>query len=265
MTEIKPKRRWFHYSLRTFLIVVTVCGVWLGLKFNAARQQQLAAAKVRELGGSAIYEHDDPNGGSFQSPRGPNWLTSTLGLGFFHDVVDVYAPRDASEEELAVFLKQLPAFPALRHLSLVNRHLSKNDLEALPSLTSLESINLAYDKRIGDAAMLTLQRFIHLKKLLLRGSLVTGQGLASLSNLKDLEELDLAETDITDADLEYLTSFPRLEEVNLCDNPITDKGLDTLSRLKNLKSVYAFRTQVTNDAARRLERIRPGLSIDIVP
>jgi hypothetical protein len=40
MTETKPKRRWFRFSLRALLVFTTVLCVWLGFKVNAARPRQ---------------------------------------------------------------------------------------------------------------------------------------------------------------------------------------------------------------------------------
>ena len=39
MTETKPKRRWFQFSLRTLFVVVTVFGVWFGLEIRHIRQR----------------------------------------------------------------------------------------------------------------------------------------------------------------------------------------------------------------------------------
>ena len=39
MTETKPKRRWFRFSLRTLFVLVTLVGVWLGLEIQQIRQR----------------------------------------------------------------------------------------------------------------------------------------------------------------------------------------------------------------------------------
>jgi hypothetical protein len=39
MIETKPKRRWFRFSLRTFLIIVTLFGGWLGWNFYEVRER----------------------------------------------------------------------------------------------------------------------------------------------------------------------------------------------------------------------------------
>ena len=39
MTETKPKRRWFRFSLRTLFVLVTIIGKRLGYSFNWIRQK----------------------------------------------------------------------------------------------------------------------------------------------------------------------------------------------------------------------------------
>ncbi len=39
MTETKPKRRWFRFSLKTMLLVITAIAVWLGYQFNRIRER----------------------------------------------------------------------------------------------------------------------------------------------------------------------------------------------------------------------------------
>ena len=35
----KPNRRWLQYSLRTFFVLLTVFGVWLGVVVHRANEQ----------------------------------------------------------------------------------------------------------------------------------------------------------------------------------------------------------------------------------
>src|SRR6187397_2447827 len=56
-----PKRRWFQFSLRTLLIVITAGSLWLGWKMYTWRRQQAeqrkAVAAVKELGGTASVSY----------------------------------------------------------------------------------------------------------------------------------------------------------------------------------------------------------------
>jgi hypothetical protein len=56
----KPPRkrlRWTRYSLRALLVVITVFGVWLGIKVDQARRQKRAVETLRALGAEVAYEH----------------------------------------------------------------------------------------------------------------------------------------------------------------------------------------------------------------
>ena len=39
MTETKPKRPWFKFSLRTLFVVITVLCIWLVILINGAREK----------------------------------------------------------------------------------------------------------------------------------------------------------------------------------------------------------------------------------
>ena len=54
----KPRRRFFRYSLRTLMIVVTVFCVWVGVIAKAAREQRLAVEAILAIDdGTVWYEH----------------------------------------------------------------------------------------------------------------------------------------------------------------------------------------------------------------
>ena len=111
----KPKRRWFRFSLRALLVVVTVLCLWLGIKVNSVRNQKQLVAKVRELGGKVKYDYEfgpDPFS-PLDPPAEMDWLSKKLGVDYFHDVVSVTF-GDSSEA------KQPPRRPkSLRELGSV--------------------------------------------------------------------------------------------------------------------------------------------------
>jgi len=82
----KPRRRWFQFSLRTLLVLLTVLCVWLGVTVNRARKQREAVAAIEALGGYVRYEYQY---GSGQEPPGPKWLRELIGEEYFVSVVYV--------------------------------------------------------------------------------------------------------------------------------------------------------------------------------
>ncbi|MHC4401523.1 MAG: hypothetical protein ACYTG0_17765 [Planctomycetota bacterium] len=59
-TQPKSRRRWFQFSLRTLLIVVTVFAVWLAYRANRVAQQRRALAMVKRLCANRRLTNYDP-------------------------------------------------------------------------------------------------------------------------------------------------------------------------------------------------------------
>ena len=55
-----PRRRWFRYSLRTFFVVVTIFGVWLGYQVKWIRDRQEALDQHVCIGSLAPPQRDAP-------------------------------------------------------------------------------------------------------------------------------------------------------------------------------------------------------------
>jgi hypothetical protein len=105
---MKPARRWFQYSLRSFLVVVTALAVWLGVVVNRAREQREAVKAIEALGGDVIYEGEDPFADA--EPSGPAWLRRVVGNDFF-DAVDVVILERKSD-----IVRSIPHLKRLRSL-----------------------------------------------------------------------------------------------------------------------------------------------------
>lgn len=48
MNEQVPNHRWFRFGLRTFFVVVTVFGIWLGWQLNVVRHRREMAKAMDE-------------------------------------------------------------------------------------------------------------------------------------------------------------------------------------------------------------------------
>jgi hypothetical protein len=71
------RRRWFRFSLRMLLVVVTLLCVWLGIQVNAARRQREAVAEILKAGGTVSYDY---------KPPGPVWGRNAIGDDYFQTV-----------------------------------------------------------------------------------------------------------------------------------------------------------------------------------
>ncbi|MCH7725193.1 MAG: hypothetical protein IH991_01740 [Planctomycetes bacterium] len=72
----KRKRRWLRYSLRTFLLLLTVFAVWLGLLVHRVNKQKEAVQWVRDMGGVVRYDFElDEYGVDLADPLPPGLAT----------------------------------------------------------------------------------------------------------------------------------------------------------------------------------------------
>jgi endonuclease YncB( thermonuclease family) len=94
--------------------------------------------------------------------------------------------------------------------------------------------------RVDEALPTIIARVVKdvpdLRRIHFRGGKLTDAGLAALSPLSALEELDIASCPISDAGLASLKSFPRLKKLSLPENP-SNAGLAHVSHLAELEEL----------------------------
>jgi eukaryotic-like serine/threonine-protein kinase len=103
----------------------------------------------------------------------------------------------------------------------------------LVGLTSLKELSLARTQ-VNDAMVKSLKGFKGLRRLVLDGNPITGDGLADLKTLADLADLSLAQTQVKESALEHLQSLKRLRRLVLDGLPIRGPGLAYLRELPEL-------------------------------
>jgi hypothetical protein len=278
MTEAKPKRRWFRFSLRTFLVIVTLIGVWLGLKINEARDQKQAVEAIQANGGTVLYDFEvDSNGEAIQPNPAPGWLAKWIGVDYVHNVVCVSFPfvktpgfdpgqKVYEYDEVVPYLENLPH---VFDLTFSKGNLRDGDLRYIASLTSLKTLWIADNP-------------------------ITGTGFKHLLNLKRLTWIDLIDCPIDDDGMEFIAKFPHFEKLGLVNTRITDDGvdqlrnvasikilqldgmntittrnksritdrcIDTLSKIAGLNAVGLTYTLITADGIQRLSELKPSLEI----
>jgi hypothetical protein len=102
MSEDKPRRRWFSFSLRTLFVLVTIFGVWLGLqvKWMQDRHAALDWVKAQE-----VVWHEIPVSQGAILGRDAPWQLRLLGESGAEQVSvlvenDERAPRQQTLERL---------------------------------------------------------------------------------------------------------------------------------------------------------------------
>ena len=128
MSDPKTRRRYLRFSLRTFLVLLTLVCVWFGWQVNRANRERKAVAWVLEMGGSVWYESevDDGNAIADAKPTSPEWLRD------FYDQVVVVELSGTQVHDLTA-LANLTSLQGL-YLSGTQVH----DLTPLANLKSLE-------------------------------------------------------------------------------------------------------------------------------
>ena len=197
MTALKPKLRWFQFSLRTLLVFVTLCAIpcsWIAVKRQQARQERNIAAAFERVGGDVKWS----------KPSESVWLRSLLGDDIFRHV-----------ESVDVCWHDAPVGDA--------------DLRDIRRLSYLRSLCLnatsATDATLGNVKGLKKLRYLQLF-----GTRISDAGLANLKDLDKLEYIDLTNTDITDVGLGNLEALGQLKDLDLCNTKVTDAGVRKLQQ-----------------------------------
>ena len=203
-----PKRRWFQFSLRSLLVVMTLLclgpGGYVAYEQGKAREKRGAVQAIEKLGGYLFYDESIP----------PRSALARLILGdeTFGNVngVDFNPLKTQNRQITDADLRHLRSFPRLNHLALKNcRQITPVGLRELAGRTNLQYLYLT-DTPITDDALVHLAGLSNLKELSLPGTQITDAGLVHLTGLGSLEFLYLYSTRVTPAGVEELhQAIPR--------------------------------------------------------
>jgi hypothetical protein len=136
---MKSTRRWFQYSLRSFLVLLTAVAVWLGVIVNRAREQRETVKAIEALMGRVQYDWQPKmvevtvtlNGvqnvkgwrrenASNTAPDAPDWLRRLVGDEYFQEVEEIEFPYSSlpSQREIAALIPLLKRLRALKVIKL---------------------------------------------------------------------------------------------------------------------------------------------------
>ena len=128
----------------------------------------------------------------------------------------------------------------------------------------------------GNAAMASVAGMHNLKRLYLRDTSITDEGLQHLSGLTKLEELDLYGVKVTDRGIAALKDLKELRKLILLGAPITDESIPVLAGMTHLRELNLYRSRITNSGiaclavqllmtSRLLRRFGIGPALFVVP
>lgn len=208
-----PKRRWYQFSLRTVLIVMTLLclgpGGYVAYEQNKAREQKRAVGAILKLGGTVDYGET-----VFVRPR---MMRLVLGDETFGNVNHVnlnpviyYDVGSSSAQE--------------------NHSISDGDLRYLRSFPRLQYLSLNRCGQITDAGLADLAGMSSLEEIYLDHTQVTDVGLRHLARIPGLEHLWLNDTRVSDAGLVQLTELTKLRRLYLHNTLVTPQGVRELQK-----------------------------------
>lgn len=249
----KPKLRWYQYSLRSLLILVTLFGIacsWVAVKMREARLEAEAAEAIRKMGGSAYYDYEihDPKA----KPPGPDWVRKIFGTSFVSSITSVSVDSTDFDLELLKNLHHLKYlyFRPFNSNETANG-VTNEGLKILTNFDQLEGLLLISDN-ITDEGLSSLRGLTNLKTLTILSKNITGTGLANLSGMKNLDYLALVQNAIDDEGLSHLPDLPHLQTLNLSLTKITDTGLKHLGKYQALMNLELCKTKIQGDGFKHL-------------
>ncbi|XP_026148300.1 uncharacterized protein LOC113121753 isoform X2 [Mastacembelus armatus] len=158
-------------------------------------------------------------------------------------------------------LRQLRAFTALKHLSLVSSPLiTDSGLSILSSLVKLQYLNLASCNKLTDSCLQHITGLKNLCFLSLDQTKVTDTGMVLYvqSAPSCLAQLSLNQTAVTEATLVVLPTYvPQLRLLSIKQTKVAD--VSALAELSNLQTLYLDGTCVTEASLKYLATL-PVLS-----
>lgn len=160
---------------------------------------------------------------------------------------------DANDHTLAL----ASVLPGLRTVVLVatpQARLTDNGLSRLTTHPALELLSIS-GNRITDTAMVHVGQMGNLRTLVLNCD-ITDIGLEQLSELSNLERLDLTQSQITDAGMTQLKHFPRLKTLVLNGTHVTNASLPAIAELKALEKLFLGDTSIDDAAVAPLTEMK---------
>ena len=139
----------------------------------------------------------------------------------------------------------------------------KGDLQIAPALPGQPIVGLRiFDIDISDESLLALlTEMPNLESLNLRHLLVGNAFTEGLEKYRELREIHLQDTRIGDDALLHIAKLPKLEELDLQETRVSDGGLALLKQSQNLRQLQLNHTRATPAGVDDLRKALPQCTI----
>ena len=175
-------RRWFRFSLRTLLIIVTGLCIFLGVTAKQIHDRRAAISAIDAFGGgySILIE-------------GPEWLRNlvedeklfwNLGRVSFSSDLDGYDPSHPFDDDaLRDIIPYINRFSHFYILHLVSLPVTDNGLSHLKTLKNLKQV-LLINMQVTDEGLKILAEIESLEYIWIQDTAVTAEGVARLRSTR---------------------------------------------------------------------------------
>ncbi|WP_428305213.1 hypothetical protein [Lacipirellula sp.] len=243
----RPSRRWLKVSLRSLLLAITAVSVVLAWYAHGTRQRRAAIAAIEAAGGKVRM-----------APGSSSWIDDWFASDFRGQVNSVNLTEANVTDEL---LAHLAVLSELRELDLSSTAIDDDGLKKIAHLPLREL--WLQSTRVTDASASTLSQITNLDFLQLNATGLTDAFLHDLAALPHLQNLGLRGAPVTDHGLEFLSRHPHLEELDLYNTAVTDAGVKTLINCQQLKDLGISMTKVTSDVFQYLAQMPHLTDVDL--
>ena len=163
-------------------------------------------------------------------------------------------------------LRHLADLSNLQELSINSRKdypIDAKSLGHLADLTDLQSLDFGYCE-ITDEAMPIIGKFRELRRLDLRGSRITDAGMAQLSDLGKIKDLNLGDCEaVTDAGIRVISNFRDLKSLSLTGTQLTDAGISAFHSHSGLNNLSMAGTHILDEGVASLIELTNLKTLDL--
>ncbi|MDZ4818557.1 MAG: hypothetical protein SGJ20_06235 [Planctomycetota bacterium] len=229
-------RRYFRFSLRTGLVLVTLAAVQVGIGTAVWRYEEERLRIYHEL-------EQNCNVLSDMNPR--SWVDEsqpdTISPGFWRSLLPARYHRmavtvrglnsrqdNSADEPVADFdFRDLIYFPEIEELWISEG--TELQLLSIPEVPELCRLALTDQTSVTNKVILhVVDMAPGVEDLIIEGNLVTDDSIPAICQLKKLRHLHLSDTNITVEGLRKLQSLTSLEEVVVSSEIVTDADIEKL-------------------------------------
>lgn len=213
----------------------TVIAVCVFATSGAWGDDESACHELKNAGATIVRDESQP-GAPIRLVKYPLRLVTLQGLRALKEIEVLPAIEfigSGGTEITPATLRALQGKPALKRLSISLARIGDDSARILPTLKSLEAVDLRSQVESSPVGLQELFRMHHLQELSLSDRLVTDEVLQDLAKLPNLRVLNLRSLFVTDAGLASLRRLHGLQSlrITLTEN-VTQAGRNQLAEMK---------------------------------